>query len=105
MFNDPQVLNSSLDTTDKPNTSGSRVSVFFGILFIGVLLGLPSGITSWFDGLPWTGSMETIVLSVVVPFLLQFFATLYYILIGQNDWSLLTNFSGENILRFESQNF
>ena len=49
--------------------------VFFFKLILGVflfafLLGLPSGITAWFDGLPWTGEAETVVLSVIIPFLL-----------------------------------
>ena len=49
--------------------------VFFFKLVLGVVLfafvlGLPSGITAWFDGLPWTSGTETLTLSVVVPFLL-----------------------------------
>ena len=48
--------------------------VFFklalGASLLGLLLGLPSGITSWFDGLPWTDEAETLTLSVIIPFLL-----------------------------------
>lgn len=66
MLNDSQDLNSSLDTTDKPNIFVSLL----GALLLGLVLGLPSGITSWFDGLPWTGATEAVILSAVVPFLL-----------------------------------
>ena len=41
-----------------------------GVFLFALLLGLPSGITAWFDGLPWTGEAETVVLSVIIPFLL-----------------------------------
>jgi hypothetical protein len=41
-----------------------------GVLSLGFLLALPSGILGWFDGLPWTGEAETLVLSVIIPFLL-----------------------------------
>ena len=38
-----------------------------GVLSLGFLLALPSGILAWFDGLPWTGEAETLVLSVIIP--------------------------------------
>ena len=41
-----------------------------GSFFLGLVLVLPSGITGWFDGLPWTGGLETLVLIVIVPFLM-----------------------------------
>ncbi|MBT3508725.1 MAG: hypothetical protein HN472_04170 [Nitrospina sp.] len=50
--------------------SGSFSSMALGILFLVLVLALPSGITAWFDGLPWTGGVETIVLLAIVPFLL-----------------------------------
>ena len=37
---------------------------------LALVLGLPSGITAWFDGLPWAGEMETVVLAIIIPFLL-----------------------------------
>ena len=52
----------------------TKTSSFFclvlGCLFLGSVLILPSEITAWFDGLPWTGEVETIILIVIVPFLL-----------------------------------
>ncbi|SVB50824.1 uncharacterized protein METZ01_LOCUS203678, partial [marine metagenome] len=41
-----------------------------GIFLFAFVLGLPSGITAWFDGLPWTSGAETLTLSVIIPFLL-----------------------------------
>jgi hypothetical protein len=37
---------------------------------LGLLLILPSGVDAWFNGLPWAGSLETITLALVIPFLL-----------------------------------
>ena len=56
-----------------PNKLNSPVFFFklaLGVFLFAFVLGLPSGITSWFDGLPWTGEAETVVLSVIIPFLL-----------------------------------
>ena len=56
-----------------PNKLNSPVFFFklaLGASLLALVLGLPSGITSWFDGLPWTGEAETVVLSVIIPFLL-----------------------------------
>lgn len=41
-----------------------------GLSVFGLVLALPSGITAWFDGLPWTGGLETLALTVFIPFLL-----------------------------------
>ena len=41
-----------------------------GLFLLALVLIIPTGITAWFDGLPWTGAVETIVLTAVVPFLL-----------------------------------
>ena len=56
-----------------PNKLNSPVFFFkfvLGAFLLAFVLGLPSGITAWFDGLPWTGEAETLTLSVVIPFLL-----------------------------------
>ena len=56
-----------------PDKLSSPVFFFksaLGVFLFALLLGLPSGITAWFDGLPWTGEAETVVLSVIIPFLL-----------------------------------
>ena len=56
-----------------PNKLNSPVFFFkfvLGAFLLAFVLGLPAGITAWFDGLPWTGETETLVLSVVIPFLL-----------------------------------
>ena len=38
-----------------------------GTLFFVVLLSLPTGITSWFDGFPWIGKVETLAVVIVSP--------------------------------------
>jgi hypothetical protein len=40
-----------------------------GPFFLGAVLAFPTGISGWFDGLPWAGSVETLALSVLLPFL------------------------------------
>ncbi len=60
----------SKDNNKKSNNSGLLLNMTLGVLSLGFLLALPSGILSWFDGLPWTGEVETLVLSVIIPFLL-----------------------------------
>ncbi len=55
---------------EKPGTTGSFLQVVSGLGAFGLLLALPTGIYAWFDGLPWTGGVETVALSVVIPFLL-----------------------------------
>lgn len=65
-----QTPNLSKNNNKKSNNSGLLLNMTLGVLSLGFLLALPSGILAWFDGLPWTGEVETLVLSVIVPFLL-----------------------------------
>ena len=58
------------DNNEKSNSSGLLLNMIWGVLSLGFLLALPSGILGWFDGLPWAGKIETLVLSVIIPFLL-----------------------------------
>jgi len=44
--------------------------IIFSAVLLGLVFGIPSGMTAKFDGLPWVNGLETITLSVVVPFLL-----------------------------------
>jgi hypothetical protein len=48
----------------------SYFRLWLGCFLLGLVLILPSGIASWFDGLPWTGRVETLVLTATIPFLL-----------------------------------
>ena len=48
---------------------GKTSMLILGVIFLGGVLVIPSGITAQFDGLPWVNGPETITLSVVVPFL------------------------------------
>ena len=64
-----------METIIKMHLNKLNFPVFFFKLVLGVflfafVLGLPSGITAWFDGLPWTSGAETLTLSVIIPFLL-----------------------------------
>ena len=45
------------------------ITLVLGAIFLGCVLTIPSGMQAYFDGLPWVNSMETVTLSVVVPFL------------------------------------
>ena len=58
------------DNNEKSISSGLLLNMIWGVLSLGFLLALPSGILGWFDGLPWVGEIETLVLSVIIPFLL-----------------------------------
>jgi hypothetical protein len=66
-----------LQTSDAPsNTMGklkmpsSILCLVMGVSSLGLVMAFPSGIAGWFDGLPWAGKMETLTLSVIIPFLL-----------------------------------
>lgn len=59
-----------INNNDKSSSSGQFPSMVLGGGALGFLLALPSGIFAWFDGLPWTGETETLVLAVIIPFLL-----------------------------------
>lgn len=51
----------------------SRQPLFLKLAGLGMLfaaLALPSGVECWFDGLPWSGRVETLALAVALPFLL-----------------------------------
>jgi hypothetical protein len=67
-----ETINLPQDGDCKHSDSGSFSCMALGILFLGLVLVLPSGIAAWFDGLPWTGGAETVVLVVIVPFLFIF---------------------------------
>jgi hypothetical protein len=45
-----------------------RLSI--GLISLTLILALPSGMPAWFNGLPWSGALETLVLTVFLPFLL-----------------------------------
>ena len=55
---------------NKLNSPAFFFKFILGAFLLAFVLGLPSGITAWFDGLPWTGEAETLALSVIIPFLL-----------------------------------
>ena len=46
------------------------ITLVLGVIFLGCVLAIPSGMQAYFDGLPWVNSVETVTLSVVVPFLI-----------------------------------
>jgi hypothetical protein len=48
---------------------GKVWKLILGVIFLGAVLAIPSGIQAQFDGLPWVNGAETLTLSVVVPFL------------------------------------
>ena len=58
--------------TREANTKSSFTFLYFGASFLCFLgfLALPSGVPSWFDGLPWSGAWETVTLTALLPFLL-----------------------------------
>ena len=50
--------------------AGKTYLFVIGTLFFVVLLSLPTGITSWFDGFPWIGKVETLAVVIVSPLFL-----------------------------------
>ena len=46
-------------------------TILNGALFL-FAIAVPSGMTTWFDGLPWTHGSETILMMVLIPALLIF---------------------------------
>jgi hypothetical protein len=62
------------NSQDRVNGKSSKTDSFFktvsGVGVFGLLLALPTEIHAWFDGLPWTGGVETMALSAVIPFFL-----------------------------------
>ncbi|MEK9628610.1 MAG: hypothetical protein VW455_06275 [Nitrospinota bacterium] len=53
---------------EKPG--GFKWVKLLGPVFLSAVIALPSGLPSWFDGLPWVGFNETLVMAVLLPFLL-----------------------------------
>jgi hypothetical protein len=49
---------------------GKVLKLILGVIFLGTVLVIPSGIQAQYDGLPWVNGAETLTLSVAVPFLL-----------------------------------
>lgn len=56
--------------SDKPKSSVVLLSMIMGYVFLATVLALPTRVTSWFDGLPWTGPFETLVICILLPFLI-----------------------------------
>ena len=51
-------------------SQGTSFRLVLGILLFGLIMILPSGTSAWFDGLPWTGAVETLAVIVITPFFL-----------------------------------
>jgi hypothetical protein len=57
--------------TDFLHSSGnSSFRLIVGLIFLALIIALPSGVPAFFDGLPWTELPETLVVLLVIPFLL-----------------------------------
>lgn len=52
------------------NSFRSRLWLAISLLALLGLLALPSGMAAWFDGLPWSGALETVLITAIIPFLL-----------------------------------
>ncbi len=50
--------------------SGGAPWLFLNSLLLLLVIALPSRMTAWFDGLPWTGGSETVLMMVLMPALL-----------------------------------
>ena len=61
-----QIPSSPIPNNRKPDLTVSSFSKFLGGGAFALLLALPTEIQGWFDGLPWTGQIETVTLSVVI---------------------------------------
>ena len=60
------------------------LKLILGVIFLGAVLVIPSGIQAQYDGLPWVNGAETLTLSVAVPFLLASRSFLLYL--GLVNW-------------------
>ena len=60
---------SFLSASCEKRSYGFWLSVWIGPFLLGAVLAFPTGIAGSFDGLPWAGSVETLALSVLLPFL------------------------------------
>jgi hypothetical protein len=69
IYDTVQAKVSFLSASQEERSYGFWLSVWMGPFFLGAVLAFPTGIAGWFDGLPWAGSVETLVLSVLLPFL------------------------------------
>jgi hypothetical protein len=47
-----------------------NLKLIFSILSLAVILSLPSGLSCWFDGLPWANKVETLTLIIIFPSLI-----------------------------------
>ena len=63
-----QTQESFFSVSDKPGPSGFLLSGAFVLL--ATVVALPTGVTAWFDGLPWSGPVETLVIFILLPFLM-----------------------------------
>jgi hypothetical protein len=63
-----QTQESFFSVSDKPRSSGFLLSGAFVLL--ATVVALPTGVTAWFDGLPWAGPVETLVIFILLPFLM-----------------------------------
>jgi hypothetical protein len=59
-----------LSELDRELVYGNNFDIYTWCYFLEWILVIPSGIPAQFDGLPWGNGMETIAISVIVPFLL-----------------------------------
>ena len=50
-------------------SSGFLLRMTLGFVLLAKVTMLPTGITAWFDGLPWTGPVETLIIFILLPFL------------------------------------
>jgi hypothetical protein len=54
----------------KLSSSAFFLSLALGFVFLTLVLAFPTCVTAFFDGLPWTGPIETLIIFVLLPFLL-----------------------------------
>jgi hypothetical protein len=66
---DTQTGGSFMSASRVSRTLGYWLSICLGPIFLGAVLVFPVRMTTWFDGLPWAGSVETLAISVLLPFL------------------------------------
>jgi hypothetical protein len=47
-----------------------NLKFMFSIIFLTMILSLSSGVSSWFDGLPWANTVETLLVIILIPCLI-----------------------------------
>ena len=62
-------MKAGIQTQGLFSSASSKLCLAVGFVFLGTVMVLPTGVTAWFDGLPWTGPVETLVTFVLLPFL------------------------------------